>query len=186
VLKPSSDSNINAELWMPSADWNGKFLAVGNGGFGGSIQGYNDMQVALRRGYATAGNDTGHTEADGPNGMFALGHPEKIVDFSHRAMHEMVVTSKRMLPTAMPVLMQSVQSRTKGLLDGRTRQGVTWRQAAFPEDFDGHHRRRSRQSSHQIAPRGVGVAAARAVFDIPTRRFPQRKPRGVESHPERL
>ena len=92
VLKPSSDSNINAELWLPSADWNGKFMAVGNGGFGGSIQGYGEMQVALRRGYATAGNDTGHTAADGPNGMFALGHPEKIVDFSHRALHEMTVT----------------------------------------------------------------------------------------------
>ena len=52
-------------------------MAVGNGGFGGSIQGYGDMQVALRRGYATAGNDTGHTAADGPNGMFALGHPEE-------------------------------------------------------------------------------------------------------------
>ena len=97
VLKPSSDSNINAELWLPSADWNGKFMAVGNGGFGGSIQGYGEMQVALRRGYATAGNDTGHTAADGPNGMFALGHPEKIVDFSHRALHEMTVTSKRLI-----------------------------------------------------------------------------------------
>ena len=96
VLKPSSDSNINAELWLPAADWNGKFMAVGNGGFGGSIQGYGEMQVALRRGYATAGNDTGHTAADGPNGMFALGHPEKIVDFAHRAMHEMTVTSKRL------------------------------------------------------------------------------------------
>src|SRR5688572_12664600 len=66
VLKPSSDSHINAELWLPATDWNGKFLAVGNGGFGGAIQGYGDMQVALRRGYATAGNDTGHTAADGP------------------------------------------------------------------------------------------------------------------------
>ena len=43
------------------------------------------MQVALRLGYATAGTDTGHTAAEGPNGMFALGHPEKIVDFAHRA-----------------------------------------------------------------------------------------------------
>ena len=59
VLKPTSDSNINAELWMPTANWNGKFMAVGNGGFGGSIQGYGDMQIALRLGYATAGNDTG-------------------------------------------------------------------------------------------------------------------------------
>ena len=133
VLKPSSDSNINAELWMPSADWNGKFLAVGNGGFGGSIQGYGDMQVALRRGYATAGNDTGHNEADGPNGMFALGHPEKIVDFSHRAMHEMVVTSKRLVDAFYSKPPQF--SYYKGCSTGG-RQGVMAAQR-FPEDFDG-------------------------------------------------
>ena len=62
VLKPTSDSNINAELWLPTENWNGKFMAVGNGGFGGSIQGFGDMQTALRLGYATAGTDTGHDE----------------------------------------------------------------------------------------------------------------------------
>ena len=132
VLKPSNDSHINAELWLPSADWNGKFLAVGNGGFGGSIQGYNDMQVALRRGYATAGNDTGHTEADGPNGMFALGHPEKIVDFSHRAMHEMVVTSKRLVDAFYSKPPQF--SYYKGCSTGG-RQGVMAAQR-YPDDFD--------------------------------------------------
>src|SRR5688572_32605164 len=29
VLKPTADSNINAELWLPMATWNGKFMAVG-------------------------------------------------------------------------------------------------------------------------------------------------------------
>jgi feruloyl esterase len=133
VLKPSNDSHINAELWMPAVDWNGKFLAVGNGGFGGSIQGYNDMQVALRRGYATAGNDTGHTEADGPNGMFALSHPEKIVDFSHRAMHEMVVTSKRLVDAFYSKPAQF--SYYKGCSTGG-RQGVMAAQR-YPDDFDG-------------------------------------------------
>src|SRR5262249_35836184 len=80
VLKPSSDSEINMELWLPPADkWNGKFEAVGNGGWAGSIQGLTGaMQPALRAGYATAGNDTGH---QGANGTFALGHPEKLKDF---------------------------------------------------------------------------------------------------------
>ena len=133
VLKPSSDSNINAELWLPTADWNGKFMAVGNGGFGGSIQGYGDMQVALRRGYATAGNDTGHTAADGPNGMFALGHPEKIVDFSHRAMHEMTVTSKRLIDEFYGKAPQL--SYYKGCSTGG-RQGVMAAQR-FPDDYDG-------------------------------------------------
>jgi feruloyl esterase len=92
VLKPSSDSRINAELWLPSAE----FMAVGNVGFGGaiSINGYGDMQVALRRGYATAGNDTGHTEAEGPGGRFGLGHPEKDRRLLARAMHEMTVSAQ--------------------------------------------------------------------------------------------
>jgi len=97
VLKPTSDSNINVELWLPTKNWNGKFLAVGNGGWAGAIQGWGDMQEALRRGYATAGTDTGHSAADGQAGMFALGHPEKIVDFAFRALHDMTVKSKYLI-----------------------------------------------------------------------------------------
>lgn len=97
VLTPTPDSNINAELWLPVEDWTGKFLAVGNGGWAGRIQGYRDMVEGLRRGYATAGTDTGHSDADGPAGMFALGHPEKLVDFAYRALHDMTVKSKRVI-----------------------------------------------------------------------------------------
>ena len=38
VLAPSSDSHIEMELWMPVENWNGKFLAVGNGGWAGNIE----------------------------------------------------------------------------------------------------------------------------------------------------
>jgi feruloyl esterase len=31
-LTPTTDSNINAELWLPLNEWNGRFLAIGNGG----------------------------------------------------------------------------------------------------------------------------------------------------------
>ena len=133
VLKPTSDSNINAELWLPAANWNGKFMAVGNGGFGGSIQGYGEMQTALRLGYATAGNDTGHSAADGPNGMFALGHPEKIVDFAYRAMHEMTATSKKLIERYYGSAPQF--SYYKGCSTGG-RQGAMAAQR-YPEDFDG-------------------------------------------------
>jgi feruloyl esterase len=133
VLKPSSDSNINAELWLPAENWNGKFLAVGNGGFAGSIQGYGDMQVALRLGYATAGTDTGHSAADGPNGVFALGHPEKIVDFSDRAIHEMTVKSKQLINTFYDRAAQ--YSYFKGCSTGG-RQAVMAAQR-HPDDFDG-------------------------------------------------
>src|SRR5262245_57086256 len=57
-LHPTDDSDIGVEVWLP-ADWNGKFQAVGNGAFTGSIA-YPAMISALRRGYATASTDTGH------------------------------------------------------------------------------------------------------------------------------
>jgi Tannase and feruloyl esterase len=93
VLKPTADSLINMELWLPAADkWNGKFMGVGNGGFAGSIQGLtNEMPQALRLGYATAGTDTGHQDQ---GGAWAIGHPEKMIDFGYRATHEMTLKSK--------------------------------------------------------------------------------------------
>ena len=37
--EPTSDSHIGIEVWLPDAsNWNGRFLAVGNPGFIGSIQ----------------------------------------------------------------------------------------------------------------------------------------------------
>jgi feruloyl esterase len=96
VLKPTSDSLINMELWLPPADkWNGKFMGVGNGGFAGSIQGLNnEMPQALRLGYATAGTDTGHQDQ---GGAWAIGHPEKMIDFGYRATHEMTLKSKEIV-----------------------------------------------------------------------------------------
>jgi feruloyl esterase len=133
VLAPTTDSNINVELWMPAQNWNGRFLAVGNGGFAGSIQGYGDMQTALRRGYATAATDTGHSAADGPVGMFGLGHPEKIVDFAYRAIHDMTVKSKRVIDAFYDDPLN--YSYYKGCSTGG-RQGVMAAQR-YPGDFDG-------------------------------------------------
>jgi feruloyl esterase len=133
TLKPTSDSNIYSELWMPTGSWNGKLLVVGNGGFAGSIQGYGDMQVALRLGYATAATDTGHNAADGPNGMFALGHPEKIVDFAYRALHQTTVESKRLIKA---VYDRNAQySYYKGCSTGG-RQAIM-AATRFPDDYDG-------------------------------------------------
>lgn len=95
VLEPTSDSLINMELWLPTENWNGKFMGVGNGGFAGSIQGLaNDMPQALRLGYATAGTDTGHQDS---GGSWAIGHPEKMIDFAYRSTHEMTLKSKQII-----------------------------------------------------------------------------------------
>ncbi len=90
TLTPSGDSDIRSEVWLPLAGWNGKFQQVGNGGWGGSIQ-YAALATALRRRYAAAATDTGHV---GGTADFALDHPEKLIDFGYRAVHETTVNGK--------------------------------------------------------------------------------------------
>ncbi len=133
TLRPTPDSNIYSELWMPTEHWNGKLLVVGNGGFAGSIQGYGDMQVALRLGYATAATDTGHNASDGPNGMFALGHPEKIVDFAYRALHDTTAESKRLIKQMYS--RGAALSYYKGCSTGG-RMGIM-AAIRYPDDYDG-------------------------------------------------
>ena len=95
VSKPSTDSHIEFEVWLPVSGWNGKYQGAGNGGFGGEIN-YAEMAAALVAGYATASTDTGHQ--GGPtDAKWALGHPEKIADYGHRAIHETAVNAKAMI-----------------------------------------------------------------------------------------
>lgn len=37
VAKPTSDSDINFEVWLPSESWNRKFVSSGEGGFAGAL-----------------------------------------------------------------------------------------------------------------------------------------------------
>jgi feruloyl esterase len=90
TLRPSSDSEIKIEVWMPASGWNGRLQSVGNGAWAGTI-GYGAMATAVAAGYAAASTDTGHT---GNNANFIPGHPEKVVDFAYRAVHEMTVAAK--------------------------------------------------------------------------------------------
>lgn len=93
TLKPSSDSEIKVELWLPAAGWNGNFEGNGNGGWTGSIAPAT-LAAGLQRGYAAAMSDLGH---EGGSASFALGHPEKLVDFGYRAAHEMTIAAKAII-----------------------------------------------------------------------------------------
>jgi feruloyl esterase len=129
TLAPSSDSDIKVEVWLPAAGWNGKFQAVGNGGWAGTIS-YPAMAEALRAGYATASTDTGHV---GGRGTFALDHPEKLIDFSWRSEHEMTVTAKTLIEAFYGAAPK--RSYWNGCSTGG-RQGLKEAQM-FPDDFDG-------------------------------------------------
>jgi feruloyl esterase len=129
TLTPSSDSDIKVEVWLPVAGWNGKFQAVGNGGWAGTIS-YPAMGKAVQQGYATASTDTGHST---PGGAFAMGHPEKLTDFGYRAVHEMTVQAKKIVAAFYP----SGPSRSywNGCSTGG-RQGLMEAQR-YPDDYDG-------------------------------------------------
>ncbi len=129
TLRPSVDSDIKIEVWLPASGWNGKFQGVGNGGWTGSIA-YAALGEALRRGYAAASTDTGHV---GGSGEFALGHPEKLVDFGWRAVHEMTVQSKSVVNAFYGSAPQ--RSYWVGCSSGG-KQGLKEAQK-FPADYDG-------------------------------------------------
>ncbi|HEY1338946.1 MAG TPA: tannase/feruloyl esterase family alpha/beta hydrolase, partial [Bryobacteraceae bacterium] len=94
-LQPSSDSDIQFEVWLPVSGWNGKLEGLGNGGYAGSIP-YAQLALSIRAGYAAAASDTGH-KAGGTDASWALGHPEKIADFGHRAVHETADKAKALV-----------------------------------------------------------------------------------------
>ena len=128
TLKPTSDSDIKIEVWLPASGWNGKFQAVGNGGWAGVIS-YSAMAEALERGYATSSTDTGHA---GATGSFVLGHPEKLIDFAYRAVHEMTVQAKAIIAAFYGD--QPKLSYWNGCSTGG-RQGLKEAQR-FPDDYD--------------------------------------------------
>jgi pimeloyl-ACP methyl ester carboxylesterase len=97
ISKPTGDSEIRFELWIPgNSDWNGKFEQVGNGGFAGAIP-YRHMAHVLSLGYAVAGTDDGHQASQVTDASWALNHPEKIKDYGWRAIAETTVAAKKIL-----------------------------------------------------------------------------------------
>ncbi len=131
VIKPSSDSYIRFEVWLPTAAWNEKFLGVGNGGFAGSID-YGALAGDLKRGYATAGTDTGH-EAEPEDASWAFKHPEKVIDFGYRALHETTVAAKKLMEVFYG---RSAQHAYFDSCSDGGREALMEAQR-FPGDFDG-------------------------------------------------
>jgi feruloyl esterase len=130
-IRPTPDSRIRFEVWMPATGWNGKFMGVGNGGWSGEIW-YPFMGGALRDNYATASTDTGH-QGSFKDASFALGHPEKVVDFGYRAVHEMTVKAKAIIAAYYGDAPKF--SYWQGCSSGG-KQGLKEAQR-FPNDYDG-------------------------------------------------
>jgi feruloyl esterase len=129
--KPTSDSDIKLEVWLPVSGWNGKLQGIGNGGFAGLI---DDMQLAMsmKAGYTATATDTGHAGSPIDAG-WAMGHPEKIIDFGHRGIHEMTRVAKTLIAAYYAKPPQ--RSYFAGCSDGG-REALMEAQR-YPEDYDG-------------------------------------------------
>jgi feruloyl esterase len=138
IIQPSSDSHIEFEVWLPVSGWNKKYLGTGNGGFAGAI-GYTkigsltpSLSTALLAGYAASATDTGHNAAN-TDASWAIGHPEKVIDFGYRAIHETAVAAKAIIATYYGV--EPKKSYFNSCSNGG-RQALMEAQR-FPSDYDG-------------------------------------------------
>ncbi|HET9449142.1 MAG TPA: tannase/feruloyl esterase family alpha/beta hydrolase, partial [Steroidobacteraceae bacterium] len=129
--QPTSDSQIGFELWLPEKDWNGRYYQLGSGGFAGSIH-RPSLVAELRRGNAVAATDTGH-RADSSDATWALGHPEKIVDYGYRSIRETSHAAKALVRDY--YRKPARYSYFVGCSNGG-RQALMAAQR-FPEDWDG-------------------------------------------------
>jgi feruloyl esterase len=123
---------IRFEVWLPDVgDWNGKLEGVGNGGVAGSIA-QGSMAEALGRGYAAVSSNLGHD--GGPiDFTFAIGHPELVSDWGHRATHMMTVVAKAAVEAYYGK--PPKESYFTGC-SGGGRQGLMEAQR-YPADYDG-------------------------------------------------
>jgi hypothetical protein len=131
VMRPTGDSEIRFEVWMPEQGWNDRLLGSGNGGFAGSI-GYQQFASYLKRGFAVAGSDAGH-QAEGTDASWAYGHPEKVKDFGWRAVHLTAERAKQILKAYYG------KSEEKAYFDACSDGGreALMEAQRFPEDYDG-------------------------------------------------
>ncbi len=92
-VRGTIEAEIGFELLLP-ARWNTRFAMSGGAGFSGSIQ--NGLRYLVRQGFATVGTNTGH-EGETIEADWALGHPQRRINFGHVAVHRTAVVSKEII-----------------------------------------------------------------------------------------
>src|SRR5580698_1684756 len=129
---PSSDSNINFEVWIPAnGHWNGKYEQIGNGGFAGTIW-MSYIANAVSRGYAAAATDDGTSGPPSGAATF-LGHPDIQMDYGYRAIKATTDNAKAIIKEFTGSIPR--YSYFSGCSDGG-REALMEAQR-YPNDFDG-------------------------------------------------
>jgi feruloyl esterase len=132
MLTPTSDSDINIELWMPFSNWNGNFVGTGNGALGGKIV-YAALATVLPFNAAVANTDMGTSLAVTQGGRALTGHPEKQIDWATRSTHLMTVRSKEMIEA-----FYGEPPKSSSFFGCSTGGGQALHEALqFPGDYDG-------------------------------------------------
>ncbi|KAF2106952.1 Tannase/feruloyl esterase [Lophiotrema nucula] len=129
-VKSVGNSTFGFGLYLPEA-WNGRFLAVGNGGFAGGIN-WLDMGPGSRYGFATMSTDTGHNSSSS-DGSWAYQQPDKVANWGYLAMHGSILAAKT-ITTAFYAKDLSYSYYAGCSTGGR--QGLKEAEL-YPEDFDG-------------------------------------------------
>ena len=132
VARPSSDSQIKFEVWLPptAGDWSGRMKVNGTGGYAGAVP-YPRLAQDVGDGFVSAGSNMGHD--GGESASWTLGRPEKVKDWGLRA-HYSVATAAKALSQALygsPVR----HSYFEGCSNGG-RQALMMAQN-YPQLFDG-------------------------------------------------
>ncbi|KAI3343167.1 Tannase/feruloyl esterase [Ustulina deusta] len=130
AVASSPTSSYRIGLFLP-AEWNERFLTIGNGGFGGGIN-WIDMGAGVQYGFAVVSTDTGHNSSS-TDGSWALDNPEAKTDWGWRATHGAVVLGKLLTEAyyGCPISYSYYSGCSTG-----GRQGLKETQM-FPDSFDG-------------------------------------------------
>jgi hypothetical protein len=129
---------IRFELRLPLSGWNGNFYMAGCGGFCGSLDAdrpgvVNALNHGLRRGYASATSDSGHTGTSVTDGRWALDNPAAEADWGWRSVTETTRVARDLVRAFYGK--PAARSYFAGCSTGG-RMGLMAAQR-FPHDFDG-------------------------------------------------
>ena len=132
VARPSSDSEIKWEVWLPrrAAEWTGRMKVNGTGGYAGATP-LARLAQDIGDGFVTAGSNMGHDGGESP--AWTLNRPEKVKDWGLRA-HYSVATAAKALAASYfgnPVKYSYFEGCSNG-----GRQSMMMAQN-YPELFDG-------------------------------------------------
>ena len=132
TIQPTADSSIKVRVWMPTTNYNGRYLGTGNGGYAGGFF-FSELADGINRGFATANTDMGATLAAGVNADAMVGHPEKWKDFGWRATHLMTTFAQALInafygnPAAKSYFAGCSTGGQQALMEAQR----------FPNDYDG-------------------------------------------------